>query len=151
MAEDWGRPAREEAPIRGGARGKGDRGRGRGRGRGRDQGYGSRAHPSTESTTDTPILKAEPTVDASTDSKAAGLPLGGYQSEDDSMSDSDSSSDSSSSEEDVSVAPASVVQATKSSRQVCRTFAKTGRCKFGQKCRFDHNVSFCIPERCEHR
>jgi hypothetical protein len=149
MAEDWGRPALEVQPReqsnRGGTRGRGDRGRGRGGGRGRDQdqGYGARAHPSTAST-DTSISKGVDTVPASTDEKPAGLPLGGYQSEDDDGSDSDSSTESSSSSEDEvppAPIPAPVAEAIKPTGPVCRTFAKTGRCKFGQKCRFSHTVS----------
>ena len=67
------------------------------------------------------------------------------ESADEVDSDSDSSSDSSSSsgEDDESVKPATKpvpAPVSKQDRPICKFFAKTGRCKMGQKCRFAHIV-----------
>jgi hypothetical protein len=158
-AEDWGRPAPGEnsgQSTRGGMRGRGqDRGRGRGRGRGREERNTGRQQNDTATATATatetprsaPILEMNGNADQTVTKPAAATGLVGYNSaesaeEGDGVSDSDSSSDSSSSsdedEEPVKPAPA---PAAKSSKAICKFFAKTGRCKMGQKCRFSHIVS----------
>lgn len=78
-----------------------------------------------------------------------GTALVGYTSDasadkDDSASESESSSDSSSSsDEDDEPVKGNSAQAgiPKPTAQICRFYAKTGRCKMGQKCRFLHPVS----------
>ena len=64
-----------------------------------------------------------------------------HESESEDRSDSGSSSDSSSSsdEDDVPVKPGPT-PASKPEKPTCKFFAKTGRCKMGQKCRFLHTV-----------
>jgi hypothetical protein len=94
-----------------------------------------------------PPVKAQ--VDETTTAKsnaAAGIvEYNSNESADEVDSDSDSSSDSSSSsDEDAAIskpAPKSVpAPASKPDRPICKFFAKTGRCKMGQKCRFAHIV-----------
>lgn len=78
-----------------------------------------------------------------------GTALVGYTSDasaeqDDVASDSESSSDSSSSsdeDEEPVKGKSADAGSEKQSAAVCRFFAKTGRCKMGQKCRFLHPVS----------
>ena len=149
-AEDWGRPDPGENTNhsnRGGMRGRGqERGRGRGRGRGREERNAGR--PQAEQPERPTLTQAPTTVTNSeqlvTDAPASSTGLVGYNSnesaeEDGSDSGSSSDSTSSSSEDDEPVKPAPV-PASKAEKPICKFFAKTGRCKMGQKCRFLHTV-----------
>lgn len=136
-------------------RGRGqDRGRGRGRGRGREERNNGRPHVDvvTEQLKPAPSLEpkaeTEPTATTKVDTtRASGLV--GYTTDasaaevDESDSGSSSDSSSSSDEDDEPAKPAprpTQTPASKSDRPICKFFARTGRCKMGQKCRFQHIV-----------
>lgn len=105
---------------------------------------------STQPSTATSVAKPEHglTAIAGPSTTAPKKPVGlvSYASEDDAdsgsdaTSDSDSSSDSSSEEEEVKQPPRPPPEPAKSSKPVCRFYAKNGRCKMGAKCRFSHTV-----------
>lgn len=141
-------------------RGRGqERGRGRGRGRGREErNMGRRQDMSGEETK--PTAAAAPQVEtpvaesttARSNTAAGIVEYNSNESADGADSDSDSSSDSSSSsdEDDETTKPAPKTipaTASKPDRPICKFFAKTGRCKMGQKCRFAHTVRHHFRDR----
>jgi hypothetical protein len=102
-----------------------------------------------EETKPTPAPPVKAQEDDATKAKpntAAGIvEYNSNESADEVDSDSDSSSDSSSSsdEDDETAKPApkpTPAPTSKPDRPICKFFAKTGRCKMGQKCRFAHIV-----------
>ena len=90
-------------------------------------------------------IQVNETTTAKPSGAAAIVEYNSNESADEADSDSDSSSDSSSSSDEddeiVKTAPKpSAIPAVKPDRPICKFFAKTGRCKMGQKCRFAHLV-----------
>ncbi|WVQ71103.1 hypothetical protein IAR50_000628 [Cryptococcus sp. DSM 104548] len=150
MAEEWGREARpmEDRRERDGTRGRG-RGRGGARGRGGRTG-GDEGRAEVKVGRD-PGQQNESVATTSDAVGAASLPaLGGYDSaRDGSSSDSSSSSESSSEsdssdseseyeDDDTKPSTAKAPAPTAPSKPICKFFAKAGRCKFNDKCRFAH-------------
>jgi hypothetical protein len=129
-------PDSERGRGRGRGRGRAERGRGgergRGRGRGRDSGYGNRV--------ETRSLEVQVGLDETS---------GSSTSDPDSDSSNSNSSDSDEEPEtaDVHSKVAPLVAPTPpepddlKGKDICKAFSRTGRCKFGNKCRYTHIVS----------
>ena len=157
QAEDWGRPDTEQYESRG--RG-GGRGRGRGmerdsRGRGRGRGSGNQVASARHQDSGWPEAKeamVEPSAPAVAEPRPPQHPvlgiLGDYASEDDlSESGSDESSSTTSSDttsgDDASDDDNLVLKGEKEAvpttkKVVCKFYARSGRCKYGDKCHFAH-------------
>lgn len=138
-------------------RGRGqERGRGRRRGRGREERNIGRHQDSVAEETKPTLAPQVKTQVNETISIHPNMAPGivGYNSNEsadevDSNSDSSSDSSSSSDEDDEPVKPATKpppVTASKPDRPICKFFAKTGRCKMGQKCRFAHIVRYHVRD-----
>ena len=163
MAEDWGRePVERDYDItrgRGRGRGRGnERGRG-GRGghqsgqtRGQDEGWGRRPAPEAAAVAVTEPLHKVADDTETTGRKAAISAVGDYVSSEETssgseMSVTDSSSDTSDpseseNEDEEMVEPVQKqIKDTQPDRPVCKNFARTGKCKWGDKCHFSHKVS----------
>ena len=157
MAEDWGRAPveREFDNPRGRGRGRGrgsERGRG-GRGdhgapRGQDDGWGrklpsdARKPGSPEKITATVKKPADAIVSGVTDYVSTeDVDSGSSSSTSDTSSDTSDSSDSE--DDDETDEPVKVVEEEKQPKKpLCKTFARTGKCKWGQKCHFSHKVGW---------
>lgn len=109
----------------------------------------TKAAPATASPVKT---KIDETTTVKPNTAAGIVEYNSNESADEVNSDSDSSSDSSSSsdEDDEATEPAPKpmpAPASKPDRPICKFFAKTGRCKMGQKCRFTHIVRYHVRYR----
>ncbi|OCF45273.1 hypothetical protein I317_00795 [Kwoniella heveanensis CBS 569] len=168
LAEEWGRAPPPNVPvIVTSSRGRG-RGRGRGAERGRGRGRGGHGHGYGTATTKVAGTAANlPTITPTPAQKTGLAALEGYDTPNDSgsssSSSSGSSSDSSDSDSDSSTdaetdtehadsksknpipgdhpkdtAQTGFTTAAAQTKPVCKFFAKNGRCKNGDKCRFAH-------------
>ena len=166
QAEDWGRSPSiqngSERGMRGRGRGRGERrGRGAGHGRGdmarsrereRDNGWRGKADSPVQAA-DRPEPHIAPSTTGITGLAAYGSGSGTEETsdtssttssdEDSSATDTERSVDDEEPARDPAPTEESVVNPDKkaSGRPICRFFARNGKCKLGDRCRYAHTVS----------